>query len=179
MAAIHKAKRLAPEARAWLEAAIAQDRYTLAELVLALQEQFGETLSKSAMHRYRSDLQERTQAAMARVRATAEAARAMAEAAPDEADQQSAATIRILQSGLFEALLKIQEAEGADPAEQVKLLAAAARAAAEASRASIGQKRWASEVRAKLDALEAAQEKGSKRLDEATLKAVREALYGG
>ena len=179
MANIPKAKRLPKEAREWLESAIAQDRYTVAELVQALQERFGESLSKSAMHRYRSDLQERTQAAMARVQATAEAARAMAEAAPDEADQQSAATIRILQSGLFEALLKIQQAEGADPAEQVKLLSAAARAAAEASRASIGQKRWAGEVRAKLDALEAEQSKGSKRLDAETLARVREALYGG
>ena len=41
------------------------------------------------------------------------------------------------------------------------------------------QKKWADEVRQKLDALEAVSGKGDKRLDADTLKAVREALYGG
>ena len=61
----------------------------------------------------------------------------------------------------------------------MKILSQAARAIAEASRASIGQKKWADEVKQKLDALEAVSGKGDKRLDADTLKAVREALYGG
>lgn len=70
--------------------------------------------------------------------------------------------------------------EEADPAEQVKVLSQAARAIAEASHASIGQKkRWADEVREKLDALELVAQKAGKWLDAEMLKAVREKLYGG
>ena len=76
-------------------------------------------------------------------------------------------------------MTRVTEADAADPADQVKILSQAARAIAEASRASIGQKKWADEVKQKLDALEAAGGKGEKKLDAETLKAVREALYGG
>jgi hypothetical protein len=135
----------------------------------------GVEVSKSSLHRYGSALQRKLDA----IRASTEAARLIAQAAPDAADERSAAVISLVQSAMFDALLNLQEAEDqADPAERVKLLGAAARAMAEASRASIGQKKWADEVRARLDALEAAQGKGQRRLDADTLKAVREALYG-
>lgn len=177
MARKHAAKRLEPEARAWLEAAIAQDRYTLAELVDQLQARFGERLSKSAIHRYGREIAERAQAAMARVEATARVAREIVAASPDEADEQSAATIRLVQSALFDALLKVQEAEGEETAERIKLLSQAARAIADASRASIGQKRWQDEVRARIEALERDAAKTGRRLDAETLNAVK-ALYG-
>jgi len=116
---------------------------------------------------------------MSAIKASAEAARLIAEAAPDAADEHSAAVIRLVQSALFEAMLKVREAEDADPAEQVKLLSQAARAVAEASRASIGQKKWAEEVKTKLDAIEREAGKAGRTLDAETLKAVREGLYGG
>jgi hypothetical protein len=50
---------------------------------------------------------------------------------------------------------------------------------AEASRASIGQKRWAEEVKVKLDAIEREAGKAGRTLDAETLRAVREGLYGG
>jgi hypothetical protein len=84
-----------------------------------------------------------------------------------------------VQSALFDAMLAVREAEDADPAEQVKLLTHAARAVAEASRASIGQKRWAEEVRARLDAVEKSAARDGRTLDAATLAAIREGLYGG
>lgn len=136
----------------------------------------GYQISKSSLHRYDT----RVQAVMSRIKASTEAARLLAQAAPDEADEHSAAVLRIVQSSLFDALTRVAEAsEEADPAEQVKVLSQAARAIAEASRASIGQKRWADEVREKLDALERVASKAGKRLDAETLKAVREGLYGG
>lgn len=174
MARIHKARRLSAEARAWLEEAIAEDRYTLAELVTELQQRFGETLSVSAAHRYRQKI-DRTLAA---IRASTEAARLIAEAAPDDADEHSAAVIRIVQSSLFDALIKVREAEDVEPAEQVKLLSQAARAVAEASRASIAQKRWQDEVKAKIEAVEHAAQKSGRALDAATLAQIKEALYG-
>lgn len=134
----------------------------------------GVQIGKSTLNRYGIKLQRRLDA----IRASTEAARAIAEAAPDEADHRSAAVISLVQSSLFEAMLALEEAEDADPTERVKLLASAGRAIAETSRASQGQKKWAQEQRAKLDALEAEAGRGSKRLDADTLKAVREALYG-
>lgn len=135
----------------------------------------GYTLGKSSLHRY----DQRLQRVMGQIRASAEAARLMAQAAPDEADEHSAAVIRMVQSALFDAMLRVREAEGAEPAEQVKLLSSAARAIAEASRASIGQKRWADEVRAKLEEVERVAQKAGKRLDAETLRVVKEGLYGG
>lgn len=175
----HAAKRLDPEARAWLEAAIAQDRYTLAELVAELQARFGETLSKSAVHRYGREISERAKAAMARVEATARVAREIVAASPDDADEQSAATIRLVQSALFDALLKVQEAEGEETADRIKLLSQAARAIADASRASIGQKKWQDEVRQRLAALERDAQQTGRSLDAQTLQAIKEGLYGG
>ncbi len=136
----------------------------------------GYEIGKSSLHRY----DRRVQAVMSRIKASTEAARLLAQAAPDEADEHSAAVLRIVQSSLFDALTRVAEAsEEADPAEQVKVLSQAARAIAEASRASIGQKKWADEVREKLDALERVASKAGKRLDAETLKAVRKELYGG
>jgi hypothetical protein len=45
--------------------------------------------------------------------------------------------------------------------------------------ASIGQKKWAEEVKTKLDAIEREAGKAGRTLDAETLKAVREGLYGG
>lgn len=135
----------------------------------------GYEISHAAVHRY----DQRLQSVMARIRASTEAARLIAQSSPDDADEHSAAVLRMVQSALFEAMTRVTEADDADPADQVKLLSQAARAIADASRASIGQKKWADEVRARLDALEAEQVKGTRRLDAETLRVVREALYGG
>lgn len=175
MGRVHKARRLPEEARAWLEAAIQQDRYTLEELVAGLQERFDAELSRSSVHRWRQRIERTMQA----IKASTEAARLIAQHAPDETDEHSAAVIRMVQSALFEALLRVREAEDVAPADQVRLLSQAARAIADASRASIGQKRWQDEARERLAALEAEEGNAGQRLDAATLQRVREALYGG
>lgn len=136
----------------------------------------GYDISHSAVHRY--DV--RLQAVMARIKASTEGARLIAQADPDEADDHSAAVLKMVQSSLFEAMTQIAHAgEAEDLAEQVKLLSQAARAIADTSRASIGQKRFATEVRGKIEALEAAQTAGGKQLDADTLAAIKAALYGG
>lgn len=135
----------------------------------------GFDISKSAIHR--TDV--RLQRVMSNIKASAEAARMIVQASPDDADEHSAAVIRMVQSKLFDALVGLQDADDEDPAAKIKLLSGAARAIADASRASIGQKRWSDEVKAKLDAVEAVANKAGKTLDAATLQTVREALYGG
>jgi DNA invertase Pin-like site-specific DNA recombinase len=170
-----KITRLPSDVRIWLDEALAEGNFAGYEALAAELRARGYDVSRSSVHRYGQRLERK----LAAIRASTEAARQIAAAAPDDADLRSAAVISLVQSDLFDALLALQEAETAEPGERVKLLAAAARAVAEASRASIGQKRWADEVRARLDELERQAAKADRRLDAETLRAVREQLYGG
>lgn len=170
-----KITRLPSDVRTWLDEALAEGNFAGYEALAAELRARGYDVSRSSVHRYGQRLERK----LAAIRASTEAARQIAAAAPDDADLRSAAVISLVQSDLFDALLALQEAETAEPGERVKLLAAAARAVAEASRASIGQKRWADEVRARLDELERQAAKADRRLDAETLRAVREQLYGG
>jgi len=170
-----KIDTLPPELKAQLERLLV-DRSHAGYLALsAWLGERGYSISHAAVHRY----DQRLQTVMARIRASTEAARLIAQASPDESDEHSAAVLRMVQSSLFEAMTRVTEADDADPADQVKLLSAAARAIADASRASIGQKRWADEVRDRLDSVERVAAKAGKQLDAATLHAIREGLYGG
>lgn len=173
----NKISQLSPELRAAIDKLLIDSGFAGYEaLENIILQTHGVHIGKSILNRYGQKLERRLSA----IRASTEAARAIAEAAPDEADHRSAAVISLVQSSLFDAMLALEEAdEEADPAERVKLLANAARAIAEASRASQGQKKWAQEQKTKLDQLEAEAGRGTKRLDADTLKAVREALYGG
>lgn len=111
-------------------------------------EQQGYEISKSALHRHGQKLERKLSA----IKASTEAASLIAEAAPDDQDQRSAAVLSLVQTDLFEALLCLQEAEEADPAQRIKLLSRAGRAIADVSRASVSQKKWAQQVAAKLAA---------------------------
>lgn len=175
MARRSKVYQLPDAIRAELERLLADQSHGGYAALAAWLKEKGFDISPSAIHRY----DQRVQAVMLRIKASTEAARLIAQTAPDEADEHSAAVLRMVQSALFDAMSRVTEAaEEADPAEQVKVLSKAARAIAEASRASIGQKRWQDEVRSKIEALEAQQGKDGKRLDAETLAKVKEALYG-
>ncbi|MHB9021314.1 MAG: phage protein Gp27 family protein [Halothiobacillus sp.] len=143
----NKISQLPPELRATIDRMLIDAGFSgydmLEQMILNAH---GIAIGKSSLHRYGQKLERRLSA----IRASTEAARAIAEAAPDEADHRSAAVISLVQSSLFDAMLALEEAdEEADPADRVKLLANAARAIAEASRASQGQKKWESEIQAK------------------------------
>lgn len=103
----------------------------------------GYQISRSAVHRYGQRLERR----METIRASTEAARQIANIAPDDEDERSAAVISMVQSELFEAMLALEEAQDADAGERVALLSKAGRAIAEVSRASVNQKKYAAEVR--------------------------------
>jgi hypothetical protein len=176
MARRTKVDTLPPALKAELERLLADRTHGGYEALSEWLREQGYSISKSSLHRY----DQRVQAVMLRIKASTEAARLIAQAAPDEADEHSAAVLRMVQSALFDALSRVAESsEEVDPAEQVKVLAQAARAIAEASRASIGQKKWADEVRLRLDEIERQAGKAGKRLDAETLRTIREGLYGG
>jgi hypothetical protein len=115
-----------------------------------LQEQ-GFQIGKSAVHRYGQKLESK----LAAIRASTEAARSIAEAAPDDADLRSAAVMSLVQTEIFDVLVNLQEAsdEDVDQVTRVKLLSHAAKNIATLSRASVNQKKWQSEVTARAAAV--------------------------
>lgn len=123
-------------------------------LVERIREELGvDAGEKSSVQRYGSKLQRRLEA----IKASTEAARAIAEAAPDEADDRSNAIISLIQTEIFEAILTMQEAdEQPDPAKRVEVLGKAAKNIATLARSSIARNKWAAELRDKA-LLEAAQ----------------------
>jgi hypothetical protein len=123
---------------------------------------------KSSVQRYGSKLQRR----LAAVKASTDAARMIAEAAPDEADERSNAIISLVQTEIFDSLLAMQEAEEeANPAKRVEMLGKAAKNIATLTRASVARHKWASEVRARIEAaLAKLKQQG---MDGATLDAVQ------
>lgn len=101
----------------------------------------GISISKSAIHRYGSALEQR----LAAIKASTEAARLIADAAPDDADQRSGAVISMVQTEIFEILVALEEAADADPMKKAKLLSTLARV-------SVHQKRHELEIRQKTEA---------------------------
>lgn len=103
----------------------------------------GYEIGKSSIHRYGSALERR----LAAIRASTEAARQIAAAAPDDADLRSNAIISLVQTELFEALLAVSEAEEMDAGGRVELYSKAAKNIATLTRASIARNQWAAEMR--------------------------------
>lgn len=169
-------QQLSPEIRSYLERRIVEGRLTLDELIADLQDKFPDEAapSRSAVHRYGKKLERKLSA----IKASTEAAKLIAESAPDQADLRSAAVISLVQSELFEAMVSLQEAEEeSDAGSRVKLLSQAAKAIAEVSRASVVQKRWQDEVAEKLAKIEEAMQDDA-RYDAYTFNRIKEELYG-
>lgn len=108
----------------------------------------GISVSKSAIHRYGQKLERRLSA----IKASTEAAKLIADAAPDDADQRSGAVISMVQTEIFEILVALDEAAAADPMKKAKLLSTLAKNIATLTRASVHQKRHEIEIRGKAQA---------------------------
>jgi hypothetical protein len=141
----------------------------------------GLEISRSAAYRHGSKLQRRLQA----VRNSTEAAKLIAEAAPDDADLRSAAVISMVQSELFDVMVTLQDLDEAEPGERVGLLKEAARSVLDMTKASVLQKKWQADIKDKLDKAFSKLETqageaqtGPKKLDAETLAAVRREVYG-
>jgi len=99
----------------------------------------GFDISRSAAYRHGAKLKRKLQA----VRNSTEAARMIAEAAPDDSDLRSAAVISLVQSELFDVMVSLQDLDEAEPGERVALLKEAARSVLDMTKASTLQKKWA------------------------------------
>lgn len=105
----------------------------------------GFDIGKSSLHRYGSRLEEK----MAKLKASAERARALVEASPDNADHMAQATMRLLQEKLYTVLETMDDIDP-ESVDLVKL----SRAMAPLVRASIAAKKHGEEVRERMAAAE-------------------------
>ena len=172
-----KVSTLPPDVRAWLDKALAEGNFSGYEQLEKLLADKGFTIGKSSLHRYGQQLESR----LAAVRASTEAARAIAEAAPDDADLRSAAVMSLVQTDTFNVMVALQEADAEeDPAGRLKLLAKAAEAIAKLSRASVNQKKWEAEVKTRIAAAADAAAKIAKKggLSVASVDEIRRSILG-
>jgi len=180
MPARSKVQSLPKAVRDWLDQALLEGNFGGYEQLAAELQQRGYSISKSGLHRYGQRLAQKLVA----IQASTEAARAIAAAAPDEQDERSAAVISLVQSELFDAMVSLQEASSVpeeDKPKRIALLSKAARSIAEVSRASVHQKRWAEQVRERLQAAtEEAKDVGRRGgLSDEALAEIERILTGG
>lgn len=114
------------------------------------------------------------------IRATTEAARLIAETSPDEADHRSVAAMAIVQSEMFDLLLKVREADDLEDADRMGVMNAAALALSRISRSRVNQSRWAVEVEARAKAAADTAGKLARQggLSEATVAEIRASILG-
>ena len=149
MARASKITQLPAGVRGWLDGALIEKNFGKYDLLAADLAKRGYSIGKSSVHRYGSKLERK----LAAIKASTEAARMIAEAAPDDADERSGAVISMTQTGLFNILVDLEEAgEAEEPMQRAKLLSAVAKNVATLTRASITQKKHAIEIRGKATA---------------------------
>lgn len=109
----------------------------------------GFAIGKSTVGAYGKDLERH----IARVRASTQAAIALEESTRDDTDARSNAIYAQLQSGIFDALTALDEAEEEpDATKKLVLYTKAGKDFAAIGRGNLARQRYAAEVRAKLDA---------------------------
>lgn len=161
---------LPKEVKEWLDRALVESNFSGYKLLAEEMKARGYEISKSAIHRYGQDFEDRLKT----LKMVTEQARAVVQAAPDEDGAVNDALVRLTQEKLFGVLMEIE----VDP-ETVDL-AKLAKAVAELGKTSVMQKRWLSEVRAKAEAAAANVEKIAKKggLSSASVEQLRREILG-
>lgn len=168
---------LPAEVKAWLDKALADGNFSGYEQLEALLKERGFSIGKSSIHRYGQKLESKLGA----IKASTQAALAIAEAAPDDADLLNQSVMQMVQTEVFNSLVALQEAnEQEDPAKRLRMMTGAAKGIAELSRASINIKKHKLEVQEK--AKTAAQVIGDKArkggLTEQAIREIEEQILG-
>lgn len=184
MPPVGKIAQLPQDIRAWLHKAIVERGYgdivALTEELNALCKEGGVAINvgKSAV----GIESQRIKRASEAIRATTEAARMIAESAPDEGDNRSAAAMAIVQSEVFELLLKVRESDDIDdPVARLAVMNEAALGLSRLSRSRVNQARWNAEVEKKAKAVAdqvASKLKKSGGMDARTVAEIRASILG-
>lgn len=162
-----KITTLPPEIKAWLDGALVEGDFSGYEVLAAELRAKGYDISKSAIHRYGQEFEDK----LAMLKTATQQARAVVEAAPDNEGAVNEALMRLVQEKLFQLLM----------AQDGKIdLPKVAKAVAELGKASVVQKKWQTEVRDKAravaDAAETLASKGG--LTGATVQQIRKMILG-
>jgi hypothetical protein len=129
--------QLPTEVKAWLDRALAENGFADYQLLADELKARGFDISKSAVHRYGQQFEER----LASLKLVTEQSRAIVEANPDDDNAINDALMRLTQEKLFGILMEME-------VDTSKVnLAGLARSIAELGRASVTQKKYAEEVR--------------------------------
>jgi len=166
---------LPDDLRAELDARLIRGAFSGYAALSAWLDEQGFEIGKSALHQYGQGLKKK----LAAIETSTQAAQLIAQAAPDDRDQRSEAVMSLVQTELFNVLVNLQEAADCDdPEGRLLVLGKTAKAIADLSRASVNQKKWSTQVQAKLDALLTEAQHGENTLDIATLQRIRKEVYG-
>lgn len=162
-----KVAALPVEVKAWLDQALAENNFSDYEALAEELTARGYAISKSALHRYGQNFEERLSA----LKLASEQARAVVAAAPDEEGAVNEALMRLVQEHLFKLLMT--------DGDQIDL-PKVAKAVAELGKASVVQKKWQAEMRAKAEAAASQVEKIARKggLDAATVAEIRREILG-
>lgn len=117
--------------------------------------ELGYEISKSAIHRYGQKMERKLNA----TKIATEMAIHFAENVGDDTGALSSATLGILQTEMFNAIVALKDLEGADesdepidPEKRLLMLGKISRSISEVAKANIAQKKWEMEVREKVKA---------------------------
>lgn len=138
----------------WLDRTLVESNFSGYQLLAEELKGRGYEISKSAIHRYGQDFEKRLQT----LKLATEQAKAIVDSSPDDEGAVSEALMRLVQEKLFQVMLEFQ----VDPDKPLNI-ASAAKAVAELSRATVNQKKWQAEVRARAEAAAANVEKIAKK----------------
>lgn len=106
----------------------------------------GFNMSRSAVHRYGQNLQQEFEEAMGDVKKTTQMAKALSESDADTQGHLVDATARIVQEQLLRITIALRKAEH-EPEKAAKYIASVTHALADIGRMSLGQKKWAEQIR--------------------------------
>lgn len=166
-----KIHQLPAKVKEWLDQSLIEGNFSGYELLEAELASRGYQIGKSSINRYGQQFEQRLYA----LKLASEQAKAIVQSSSDDEGAVSEALMRMVQEKLFQVMLDFK----IDPDKPINI-ASAAKAVAELSRATVTQKKWQAEVRAKAvaaaDAVEAVAKKGG--LSKEALDTIRRDILG-
>jgi hypothetical protein len=133
-----KISKLPPAVKAWLDKSLSENGFADYELLAAELKTRGYDISKSAIHRYGQDFEDKLLA----IKIATEQARAIAGAVPDDEGAMNNALISLVQQKAFDVLIKMEDGASI---KDIGLMVA------RLSNATVKQKQWNIEMREKLE----------------------------
>lgn len=152
---------LPDEVKTWLDSALMEGNFSGYQVLEETLRDQGYVISKSAIHRYGQKMEKK----LAAIKASTEASRIFMDGMDDSTDSLNGAVLAMVQTGLFECLVGLQEAneDDIDPEKRIKLYAGVAKNIANLSQTSINLKKFQSEMKDKIQAAATEVEKLVKR----------------